>query len=119
MARGSLVSVESVMRNRRTTHWGMVKQKNGRKREWASTPMGTGFRTSLVAVAILLLVAPSPVRAQARATIQAVTGVIVDGTGAVLANARVELTSDDGRVQEATTDGAGTFRFEAVRPGRY
>ena len=54
---------------------------------------------------------------------RAITGVVQDQTGAVLAGANVELASVAGTApsvpQSTTADGTGTFRFENVAPGQY
>ena len=77
-----------------------------------------GVTGLVVTLGIVLAVAPAA-RAQ-RATTQAVTGVAIDTTGAVLPNADVVLTTTSGgAVQQTTTDATGNFRFDAVPQGRY
>src|SRR5258708_23446737 len=50
----------------------------------------------------------------------AVTGLVVDATGAVLPNAQVELKSANGATVKSTaTDGSGAFRIDGVAQGRY
>jgi hypothetical protein len=65
----------------------------------------------LLALLLGLPQAPPPV---------AVTGVVQDQTGAVLAAATVELVNAAGAVIQTTAaDEAGLFRFERVAPGQY
>lgn len=66
-----------------------------------------------------LVLADSTAAAQ-RQNPPVVTGVVLDPTGAVLQNARVELRTTAGAPVESTnTDAIGAFQFERVRPGRY
>jgi hypothetical protein len=75
-----------------------------------------------LAVALLLATARLSY-GQTSAPPPAVTGVVQDQTGAVLAGATVELVSVSNAaasvVQSTSADGAGTFRFEKVVPGQY
>lgn len=49
-----------------------------------------------------------------------VSGVVRDASGAVVPGTAVELTNQDtGAMREASTDGQGTFRFEALSAGAY
>src|SRR5688500_9675 len=49
-----------------------------------------------------------------------ITGTVVDGSGAVLPGATVNVTeAATGTVRTGVTDGAGLFRFAALNPGRY
>ena len=49
-----------------------------------------------------------------------VTGTVIDETGGVLPQATVQLVADGGVILQSTgVDAAGSFRFDAVRPGRY
>lgn len=68
---------------------------------------------ALVSVVVLAVV---PVAAQS-----VVTGVVRDSTGAVLPGVTVEAASDAliERVRTATTDDAGQYRIENLRPGTY
>ncbi len=51
---------------------------------------------------------------------RAITGILLDPSGAAIAKARVSLLSpDDKPLAEATTDNSGSFRFEQLRPGKY
>src|SRR4051812_29258006 len=70
-----------------------------------------------VAAAIALLtIVPASAQAQA-----AIAGVVRDGSGAVLPGVTVEATSPAliERVRTATSDGAGQYRIENLRPGQY
>jgi outer membrane receptor protein involved in Fe transport len=51
----------------------------------------------------------------------AIAGTIVDKTGAAVIDATVSVTSDDrgGEPRVMNTDGSGSFRVEALIPGRY
>jgi len=74
----------------------------------------------MLAIACVAVAAPARGQPQPRPVI---TGVVQDQTGAVLANATVELVSVSGSassvVQSTTADGTGTFRFEDVAAGQY
>ncbi|MCU1383246.1 MAG: hypothetical protein JWL71_1943 [Acidobacteria bacterium] len=70
----------------------------------------------MTAVFLLALLLGTP---QAAPSV-AVTGVVQDQTGAVLAAATVELVTAAGAVvKTSTADEAGLFRFDAVAPGQY
>ena len=65
---------------------------------------------------------PSPPRSGEPRTLPsvAVSGIVQDQTGAVLAAATVELVNASGAVLQTTTaDASGGFRFERVAPGQY
>src|SRR5262249_18453381 len=48
------------------------------------------------------------------------TGTVTDPSGAVVANAKLTLTSEaTGEVQSSVTGPAGQFRFSLLRPGTY
>src|ERR1700704_4158168 len=63
-----------------------------------------------------LLAVPTAAFAQA-----SMTGVVKDGSGAVLPGVTVEVSSPAliEKVRSAVTDGAGQYRIEALRPGAY
>jgi len=68
---------------------------------------------------LLLFVLAAPV-ASAQTTAPAVTGVVVDDVGSVIAGARVTVTTSAGTVaRTATTDGAGTFVIGGLQAGTY
>jgi carboxypeptidase family protein/TonB-dependent receptor-like protein len=50
-----------------------------------------------------------------------IAGVIVDTSGSAVPDAKVEITSDDrgGEPRVMNTDGSGSFRVEALIPGKY
>jgi len=76
--------------------------------------------TTAVAMLAVFVAQPPAAQAQRAPTTHPVTGVAIDPTGAVLANAEVVLTTTAGTtVQQTTTDAAGNFRFDGVPPGRY
>ncbi len=62
----------------------------------------------------------SHVAAEQASPAVAVTGVVLDQTGAILPDAAVDLTTAAGIVAKSTTaDGAGMFRFDGVPAGQY
>jgi hemoglobin/transferrin/lactoferrin receptor protein len=66
---------------------------------------------------IVLILAPA---AGARAEDGGITGVVRDGSGAVVVGANVSLQTAEQAVVGATkSDGTGRFEFASVRPGRY
>ncbi|MGB8456471.1 MAG: carboxypeptidase-like regulatory domain-containing protein, partial [Candidatus Acidiferrum sp.] len=50
-----------------------------------------------------------------------IAGVIVDTSGSAVPEAKVEITSDDrgGEPRVMNTDSSGSFRVEALIPGKY
>ena len=82
--------------------------------------MSCGVRAIFLGIVCVAVASVALAQGQPR---PAVTGVVQDQTGAVLANATVELVSISGAassvVQSTTADGTGTFRFENVAPGQY
>ncbi len=51
---------------------------------------------------------------------RAITGIVVDPSGATIANAQVSVADLTSKIQaQATTDNSGSFRFENIVPGRY
>src|SRR5262252_6272093 len=83
----------------------------------ARTRGGGMSRASLIAVALLLVVAAS-VFAQERASI---VGVVQDVSGAVLPGVTVEAASPAliERVRSGVTDGSGRYAIIDLRPGTY
>ncbi|HEY4683609.1 MAG TPA: carboxypeptidase-like regulatory domain-containing protein, partial [Candidatus Acidoferrales bacterium] len=53
------------------------------------------------------------------ATTGQITGAVKDPSGAVIAGAKVTLTSPAGAEREATTDAEGHYRFPLLPPGTY
>ena len=71
-------------------------------------------------VGTLLLLLATASFAAAQPTPVAVTGIVQDQTGAVLAAATVDLVNASGAVVQTTAaDAAGLFRFDRVAPGQY
>jgi hypothetical protein len=76
--------------------------------------------TRLLLSVIVILVTAMGAVAQPRPPGTAVTGVVVDVTGAVLPNAQIELKTAAGTtVQSTAANENGTFRLDGVPPGRY
>ena len=82
------------------------------------TRSGCGNRTRSCVLAVLFLSCAAAAFAQSATG--TITGTVVDGTGAALPGATVNVTeAATASVRTATTDGAGLFRFAALNPGRY
>jgi hypothetical protein len=80
--------------------------------------MPSTSRLFVILVALVALALPG--RALAQFETAAVVGTVRDGSGAVVADARVTLTSlDTGVSSERQSDAAGNFEFFNVRIGRY
>ncbi len=77
-------------------------------------------RSALIPVTLFLvcLTAPAVAFAQSAPSTGAVSGRVLDPSGAVVPDAVVVLRSPRGDVSSATTDAAGRFTFPAVIPGR-
>src|SRR5436305_2671173 len=76
-------------------------------------------RLRLVAV-VAVVISCGTAAAQDRQPGRALSGVVGDGTGAVLPNAQIELQSPAGStIQSTVADQSGTFRIDRVPPGRY
>ena len=75
------------------------------------------MRHAFVVLAALLIL-PAAVAAQTQASI---TGVVKDGSGAVLPGVTAEAASPAliEKVRSVVTDGAGQYRIEALPPGQY
>lgn len=69
--------------------------------------------------ALVLALWSWPLTAAAQRAGVAVTGAVVDQTGGVLPSAQVELRTESGAVQTATTNEKGEFEFAGVANGRY
>ncbi len=70
---------------------------------------------------ILAMAAMLPLSAWAQITAQtgAITGSVVDQSGATVPNAKVTITSERGAVQLRTTTDSGTYTFPLIEPGVY
>ena len=73
-------------------------------------------RTAFGIVALLVLIVPSAVLAQA-----SITGVVKDSSGAILPGVTVEVSSPAliEKVRTAVTDGSGLYRIVNLPPGTY
>ena len=77
------------------------------------------YKIGIVVVFVLTLVFANFAAGQSL-TLGGIAGRVTDPTGAVIANATVNLKSlDTGEVQTATTSPEGTYRFNLLKPGRY
>jgi hypothetical protein len=74
------------------------------------------MRTALKSLALLVLLLPAPVFAQA-----SLTGTVRDGSGGVLPGVTVEASSPAliAKVRTAVTDGSGQYRIVDLVPGTY
>ena len=75
------------------------------------------FRSALVAILCLLLIAPISLFAEATPDI--IAGVVTDQSGAVIRDATVTLIAPDGNSKFAATDGQGRYKFPKLSPGTY
>jgi hypothetical protein len=76
--------------------------------------------TRWMCACVVLLLISRGAAGQTAAQPVAVTGVVLDQTGAVLPGASVDLVTNAGIVVESTmADGKGQFRFEKVAAGQY
>ncbi len=74
------------------------------------------FRTLAALFALTLLAMPAAAQEQSGS----ITGVVKDGSGAVLPGATVEARSPSSiGVRSTTTDEQGAYRFPALAPGTY
>ncbi len=71
-----------------------------------------------IACIVFILVTCGLAGAQTSTTGQ-ITGAVKDPSGAVIAGAKVTLTSPAGAEREATTDEEGQYRFAMLAPGTY
>src|SRR5437016_4657598 len=72
------------------------------------------------AVLILLGLLSGVFSLSAQVSTSSITGAVIDASGAVVANAKVEAKNDDtGVVFEQNTSSAGTYAFASLTPGRY
>jgi iron complex outermembrane receptor protein len=73
-------------------------------------------RVGVSLIAVLLIGGSELSGAQRMA---ALTGRVVDQTGAAVAGAKVELAGALGATRTTASDGEGRYRFEGLRPGEY
>ena len=71
-------------------------------------------RRMIVLLGAALLALPASILAQQTAT---VSGLVSDQTGASVVGAKVELLGGPDGTRATTTDSAGRYRFEGLRPG--
>ncbi len=72
----------------------------------------------LLSATAFVILSSLPVAAQRQAG-AAVSGTVMDQTGAVLPNAQVELRRAGGAPRSTTTNESGEFQFVSTPPGRY
>src|SRR5687767_13569809 len=89
-----------------------------RDQHQGATRARLGRATALRPITILAWLALMPAAAHAQATI---AGTVRDTSGAILPGVTVEAASPAliEKVRSATTDGAGLYRIENLRPGDY
>ena len=76
-------------------------------------------RITVLILAIVALLLPRPVHAQAAAT-GSIEGVVTDASGGVLPGVTVVVKNVDTNVsRDLTTDAGGRYRATALQPGRY
>jgi Carboxypeptidase regulatory-like domain len=64
--------------------------------------------------------APQPASKNSARAVLAITGVVLDPSGAAISGAQVSVTNTGNiKLQNTTTDNQGTFRFEKLAPGVY
>ena len=80
----------------------------------------SGYKSRALSFVLALVCLCWAAAAFAQSATGTITGTVVDGTGAALPGATVNVTeAATGTVRTATTDAAGLFRFAALNPGRY
>jgi len=67
----------------------------------------------------ILFALSSPILAQSQTSQQALAGIVEDQNGAIIVGASVELHQNSQLRQAASTNAAGSFRFDRLIPGRY
>lgn len=74
------------------------------------------WRSAAALAVMVTVVLGAVLRAQSPVS---VTGVVVDESGGVIANARIVVSATGGASQSATTDGSGAFSITGLQPGAY
>ena len=74
--------------------------------------------TACVLAALLMMVSVGAVLAQSDVTGD-ITGTVTDQSGAVIADASIQLKGQDGSTQNAETSKSGTYRLSLLKPGNY
>jgi hypothetical protein len=78
------------------------------------------MKRNLLAYSIVVILLLSSVSLWAQVSTSSITGVVTDASGAVVANAKVELKNEDtGAVFNGATTSAGVYSFASLTPGRY
>jgi hypothetical protein len=78
------------------------------------------FKSSLQSAIVCLLMSAISAFAQGTGTSGSISGIVVDSTGAVVANAPVVAANDSKGIQyHAVTDGNGHYRFSGLAPAIY
>src|SRR5713101_7158736 len=78
------------------------------------------MKRNLLAYFIVAIQLLSSVSLWAQVSTSSITGVVTDASGAVVANAKVDLKNEDtGAVFNGTTTSAGVYSFASITPGRY
>lgn len=75
------------------------------------------FKLLLFACIAFFLIAASSLFAEVPDDL--ITGVVTDQTGAVVPDATVSLSANDGTSKTAVSDGQGRYRFRNISPGEY
>jgi len=76
--------------------------------------------TRKCAAFLIVVILLASVSLWAQVSTSSITGVVTDASGAVVANAKVELKNEDtGAVFNGTTTSAGVYSFASITPGRY
>ena len=80
----------------------------------------SGYKSRALSFVFALVCLCWAAAAFAQSATGTITGTVVDGTGAALPGATVNVTeAATGTVRTVVTDDAGLFRFAALNPGRY
>ena len=83
-------------------------------------PITRTLKAGCFAVAILSLLLGTALPARAQVDEGSISGIVTDGTGAVVANATVSVVNTDvGLTLTGTTNSSGEFTFSPVRIGHY
>src|SRR5215212_9083014 len=80
----------------------------------------SGLKHRALSCVLVLVYLSCATTAFAQSATGTISGTVVDGTGAALPGATVNVTeAATSAVRTVTTDEAGLFRFAALSPGRY
>ena len=78
------------------------------------------FKVSLIILSLILIPGATTQLVAQSSTSGDIVGVVTDPSGAVLANARVTVKSqENGNMQTQSTNSRGAYRFSLLSPGRY